>query len=72
MRLLTFSTDNNSAQRLGAHLKGTTILDLTRAFETQFQARAPDWFGSTVEVLMGELGLDPDRFAELVAAGVIW
>lgn len=33
---------------------------------------APDWFGSTVEVLMGELGLDPDRFAELVAEGVIW
>ncbi|NNC77410.1 MAG: fumarylacetoacetate hydrolase family protein [Woeseiaceae bacterium] len=53
MRLLTFSTDNNSAQRLGAHLKGTTILDLTRAFETQFQARAPDWFGSVSNLLKG-------------------
>ncbi len=33
---------------------------------------APDWFADTVDVVMGELGVDPDRFAELVARNVIW
>ncbi len=33
---------------------------------------APDWFGHTVEVVMDELGVDPDRFAELVAERVLW
>ena len=33
---------------------------------------APDWFGDTVEVVMGELGVEPDRFAELVAERVLW
>ena len=33
---------------------------------------APDWFADTVDVLMGELGMDPDRFADLVAEHVIW
>ncbi len=33
---------------------------------------APMWFEHTSEVLVDELGLDADRFAELVAAGVLW
>ena len=33
---------------------------------------APDWFGSTTDVVMGELAVEPDRFAELVAQNVLW
>jgi crotonobetainyl-CoA:carnitine CoA-transferase CaiB-like acyl-CoA transferase len=34
--------------------------------------RAPLWMEHTHEVLTGELGVDPGRFAELVDAQVLW
>jgi 2-keto-4-pentenoate hydratase/2-oxohepta-3-ene-1,7-dioic acid hydratase in catechol pathway len=53
LKLLTFTTDHNSEQKLGAHLKGNTIVDMTRAYEIVFNANAPDWFGSVSKLLKG-------------------
>lgn len=33
---------------------------------------APDWFADTVDYVLGELAVDPDRFGELVAERVLW
>ena len=34
--------------------------------------RSPLWMEHTYEVLVGELGLDLDRFAELIDSHVLW
>lgn len=33
---------------------------------------APMWFEHTYEIVVDELGVNPDRFADLVEAGVLW
>lgn len=53
MKLLTFTTDTNSRQKLGAHLEGTTIIDMTRAYELVTGSTAPDWFNSVSNLLQG-------------------
>ena len=35
-------------------------------------ARAPQWFENTADVLLDDLGLDPDHFAKLVAEQILW
>ena len=53
MKLLTFTIGADSRQKLGAHLEGNTIIDLSRAYELVFNAGAPDWFGSVSNLLQG-------------------
>ena len=53
MKLLTFTTEHNTAQRLGAHLRGKSIVDMSRAYELVYNADAPDWFGSVSNLLHG-------------------
>ncbi len=53
MKLLTFTTDNNSRQTLGAHIEGNNILDMARAYEIINNATAPDWFRSVSNLLDG-------------------
>ena len=53
MKLLTFTTDQNTEQKLGAHLEDNIIIDLTRAYELIFNASAPHWFGSVSNLLDG-------------------
>jgi 2-keto-4-pentenoate hydratase/2-oxohepta-3-ene-1,7-dioic acid hydratase in catechol pathway len=53
LKLLTFTTGHSSAQRLGVHHEGSTIIDLTRAYEVHCSATAPDWFGSVSRLLKG-------------------
>ena len=53
MKLLTFTTDSNSAQRLGAHFEDDAVIDLARAFQVYFDAQAPDWFNSVNNLLKG-------------------
>ncbi len=53
MKLLTFSTDNKSATRLGAHAGGNSIIDFPRAYATVFGATPPNWFDSVSNLLQG-------------------
>lgn len=53
MKLLTFTTDTNSAQRLGAHFEDDSIVDLSFAYRVHFNAQAPDWFKSVSMLLHG-------------------
>lgn len=53
MKLLTFTSNQNSAVRLGAHFEGNTIVDLIRAYEVYCRAEAPNWFDSVSSLLKG-------------------
>ena len=53
MKLLTFTTGHSADQKLGAHLEGNTIIDLNRAYELVFNAKAPGWFDSVSKLLAG-------------------
>ncbi len=53
MKLLTFTTTQHSARKLGAHFEGNMIVDLARAYEVYCDARAPDWFDSVSNLLKG-------------------
>lgn len=53
MKLLTYTIGTNSTEKLGAHLEGNTIIDLSRAYELVFKSSAPDWFGSVSRLLQG-------------------
>ena len=53
MKLLTFTTNGNSSRRLGAHVEGNTVIDMTTAYEVCCDASAPDWFGSVNNLLKG-------------------
>ncbi|MDH3531612.1 MAG: fumarylacetoacetate hydrolase family protein [Gammaproteobacteria bacterium] len=62
MKLLTFTTNHSSQQKLGAHLDGNNVVDLVRAYEVCFDAAAPDWFDSVSKLLQGG-----DRAMQLAA-----
>jgi len=53
LKLLTFTTDTNSATRLGAHFEGNAIIDMAHAYRVYCDARAPDWFDSVSNLLHG-------------------
>jgi 2-keto-4-pentenoate hydratase/2-oxohepta-3-ene-1,7-dioic acid hydratase in catechol pathway len=53
LKLLTFTTDTNTARRLGAHFEGNSIVDLSLAYRVHFDAQAPDWFRSVSALLHG-------------------
>lgn len=53
MKLLTFTTGDNSQQKLGVHFDGNTVIDLARAYQVYFDAAAPDWFDSVSKLLKG-------------------
>lgn len=53
MKLLTFTKNDSTERRLGAHLEGNTVVDMPRAYEICFGATAPDWFGSVNNLLKG-------------------
>jgi len=53
LKLLTFTTPRSSAQRLGAYIDDDKVVDISRAYEFENQATAPDWFGSVNNLLKG-------------------
>ena len=53
MKLLTFTNDQHSEKRLGAHFQDNKIVDLARAYQLYFDAEAPDWFDSVNNLLKG-------------------
>jgi 2-keto-4-pentenoate hydratase/2-oxohepta-3-ene-1,7-dioic acid hydratase in catechol pathway len=53
LKLLTFTTEHSTQQKLGVHLDGNSIADLGRAYELYSNAKAPDWFGSVSNLLSG-------------------
>jgi 2-keto-4-pentenoate hydratase/2-oxohepta-3-ene-1,7-dioic acid hydratase in catechol pathway len=53
LKLLTFSTEKNSAPRLGAYLGQEGIADLPRAYAACCGGQAPDWFNSVGALLTG-------------------
>lgn len=53
MKLLTFTTKEHSARKLGAYFEGNTIIDLVRAHEVYRKAQAPVWFDSVGSLLKG-------------------
>lgn len=53
MKLLTYTTDHNSQQNLGAHFEGNSVIDFSRAYKLYFDAEAPDWFDSVSNLLRG-------------------
>lgn len=68
MKLLTFTTDQHSAQKLGTHFEGNAVIDLARAYQVYYDAQAPDWFNSVSTLLKGgdkamELARDVDTLA---------
>ena len=70
MKLLTFSNDGTSPSRLGACVAGEAIVDMQRAHEQCWGARAPDWFGSVADLLEGgdkAMGLARELLAEVEA-----
>jgi 2-keto-4-pentenoate hydratase/2-oxohepta-3-ene-1,7-dioic acid hydratase in catechol pathway len=70
LKLLTFTTDQHSEKRLGAHLQDNTIVDLTRAYAACFNADAPDWFDSVNNLLKGgERAMDLAREVYELARG---
>lgn len=70
MKLLTFTTDTNSATRLGAHFEANSIVDLSHAYRVHCDARAPDWFNSVSNLLHGgdpAMQLARDIYAQVCA-----
>ena len=53
MKLLNYRPDQQSRERLGAHLGDRRILDLANAYRHAFDGRPPDWFDSVGELLAG-------------------
>lgn len=53
MKLLTFTTDRNSEQKLGAHFKNNSIIELGAAYRRFFDGQPPDWFSSVNNLLQG-------------------
>ena len=53
MKLLTFTTEKNSKQSLGAHISGNNILDLGKAYKLLNNTQAPEWFSSVSSLLQG-------------------
>jgi 2-keto-4-pentenoate hydratase/2-oxohepta-3-ene-1,7-dioic acid hydratase in catechol pathway len=53
LKLLTFSTEKNSARRLGAYLGDAGVADLPRAYASSYSGQAPDWFNSVGALLSG-------------------
>lgn len=53
MKLLTFTTERNSEQKLGAHFKNNSILELGAAYRRFFDGLPPDWFSSVNNLLQG-------------------
>ncbi len=53
MKLLTFTTKDDSARKLGTHFEGNTVINLARAHEVYRDAEAPGWFRSVGDLLKG-------------------
>ena len=53
MKLLTFTTEPNGAERLGVHLDDDSIVDMARAYDVHCDGTAPDWFDSVGNLLKG-------------------
>ncbi|MEX2496885.1 MAG: fumarylacetoacetate hydrolase family protein [Woeseia sp.] len=53
MKLLTFTTDRTSEQKLGAHFRDNLIIDMSRAYRRFFDGQPPDWFNSVNNLLKG-------------------
>lgn len=53
MKLLTFTTRRTSEQKLGAHFRNNSVIELGAAYRRFFDGQPPDWFNSVNNLLRG-------------------
>ena len=68
MKLLSFSTDRQSAPRLGAHVGNSKVIDIGVAYRRIYEAEPPNWFDSVSSLVAG--GETARNLANEVVSGV--